>query len=320
MKAIYLKRGKNGRKGFILIAIFIGIIALGILAGTVGPSIHSSLDAADLRAERDALTVLKNEIESSFNESDFTRNIGALSGTGLSGSSTYATTGEDRTQPGTGFATSRTVSAYSWQSKVCNLRSVSLTNGSTVNKNADPSGVYFNRLGWSRMVLIGPTTETSQRYLIVSMMTPEHRQLAFPTGATVFDEMWNNSWDNAGATAPGAWSSSLSAANYALWNEKSVNNRTNASRLMVQRVVQPKYVLTVISNHPTDGAWIDIGPISNAIIAAANGGSYSSSSVSELTNGIPAGRLIVVRRGTSSGTAVEVQRFQMTSASTITIQ
>lgn len=49
-----------------------------------------------------------------------------------------------------------------------------------------------------------------------------------------------------------------------------------------------------------------------------------SRTVSELTTGIPAGRLMVVlmvvRRGTSAGTATEVPRFQLHAAATITEQ
>jgi len=45
-----------------------------------------------------------------------------------------------------------------------------------------------------------------------------------------------------------------------------------------------------------------------------------SRTVSELPTGIPAGRLMVVRRGTSAGAATEVPQFQLHAAATITEQ
>lgn len=314
------KNNITASDGFTLIAVLIAIIVVGLLAGMIGPSVFSALDAADLKAEKEAVASMKTDVESSFNETDFTRNIGAISGTGLGTSSAVATTFASSTNPGASIANTVTTAAYAWQNKLCLVRGSSLTNGSVLARDSDPTGVYFNRAGWTRIMIIGPTNESSQRYLLISMLTPAHRQLTFPTGATTFDEIWNNSWEAAGSTAPSAWSSRLTAAQYALWNEVTVNKRTNAARVLVQRITQGKYTLTIVNNHPTDTAWVDIGPITNAIVATPNSGVTTSASITELATGIPSGRQVVVRRGTAIGTAVEVQRFLITAPITVTVQ
>jgi hypothetical protein len=153
-------------------------------------------------------------------------------------------------------------------------------------------------------------------------MVPPYRSLVFPTAdnTQTFDSIWDQSWESTQAQAPTLWASLLTASQYALWNTSTSNNRTNASRLLVERIVQPKYTLTLANNSQTDTAWVDIGPATNAITAAANSGTVSSSSVSGFSTGILSGRLIVVRRGANPSVAYEVQRFYLYADVNLTIQ
>ena len=185
------------------------------------------------------------------------------------------------------------------------------------------SAIAFNAYGVQRCLAIGPTNETGQqRYMLISLMVPPYRALAIPTAddTQTFDSIWDQSWESTQAQAPSLWATLLSAQQYTLWNTASSNNRTNASRLLVERIVQPKYTLTLANNNQTDTAWVDIGPAINAITAGPNSGTVQSGSVAGFTNGILSGRLIVVRRGPSAASAYEVQRFYLYSDVTLTIQ
>jgi hypothetical protein len=153
-------------------------------------------------------------------------------------------------------------------------------------------------------------------------MAPPYRVLAFPSGDSTqtFNSIWDQSWESTQAQAPALWGTLLSPPQFALWNTTSANNRTNASRLLVERIVQPKYSLTLANNSTTDTAWVDIGPAANAIVSAANSGTTLSSSLAGFASGILSGRLIVVRRGSTPSSAYEVQRFFLYSDVNLTVQ
>jgi hypothetical protein len=89
---------------------------------------------------------------------------------------------------------------------------------------------------------------------------------------------------------------------------------------LVERIVQPKYTLTLANNSQTDIAWVDIGPAIDAITAAPGSGTVQSSSLPGFTTGILSGRLIVVRRGPTEAAAYEVQRFFLYSDVNLTVQ
>jgi hypothetical protein len=178
----------------------------------------------------------------------------------------------------------------------------------------------LNARRWERLLFVGPTNEVGQqRYLLVSMMTPLSRELTFPSTGAVFDQIWTNSWEGGGATAPAAWATTLTAAAYNEWNAQSSGNRTNASRLVVERITQSKVDIVVVNNHPTDRVWVDVGTFANAFNVAPNSGVSRSTNIAEFATGVPVGRLIVVRRGTTAP-GTETQRFVLNSPVTITVQ
>ena len=224
------------------------------------------------------------------------------------------------------FAPNIVVDPAGWVTKLAIRRGVSTyVVGATYSAQTQSqyTAIAFNAYGTQRCLALGPTDEVGQqRYLLLSLMVPPYRSLVFPTADSTqtFNSIWDQSWESTQAQAPTLWASLLTAPQYALWNSATSNNRTNASRLLVERIVQPKYSLTLANNSQTDTAWVDIGPATNAITAAANSGTVSSSSLSGFSTGILSGRLIVVRRGASSSAAYEVQRFYLYADVNLTIQ
>jgi len=87
----------------------------------------------------------------------------------------------------------------------------------------------------------------------------------------------------------------------------------------VERIVQPKYTLTVANNSPTDTAWVDIGRLRTQSQRLRIPGRRPAL-LAGFTAGILAGRLIVVRRGAAAASAYEVQRFFLYSDVNLTIQ
>jgi hypothetical protein len=172
-------------------------------------------------------------------------------------------------------------------------------------------------------LVLGPAGEVGpQRFLRLCLLAPADRMLAFPTAdATLTDDSIG---DQSGRSTQGQpapfWNTLLTPAQFSLWNTASSNKRTNASRLHVERIVEAKYSLTLANNSQTDTAWVDIGPVVNAIVAAPNSGTVESASLPGFGTGILAGRQIVVRRGPSAASAYEVQRFYLYSDVNLTVQ
>jgi type II secretory pathway pseudopilin PulG len=307
--------------------LLIAVAIVGILAGILAPVVANHLDDAQLRGEAASLASLRKDFEATYDATDFNAlNESSLPSSGLPAGTTFTTFDDGSSINTRIFASSVTVDPASWVTRIAAHRGItSYTSGATYTQASQNqySAIAFNPYGCQRCLVAGPSGELGQqRYLLISLMAPPYRGLAFPTAdaTQVFDSIWDQSWESIQALAPSAWASFLTVSQVELWNSTSTNNRTNASRVFVERILQPKYTLTLANNSPTDTAWVDIGPTVDAITAAANAGTVSSASVSGFTTGILAGRLIVVRRGPSVATAYEVQRFFLYSDVTLTVQ
>ena len=310
-----------------LLMLLVAVAIVGILAGILVPVLANKLDDAQMRSEAEALRSLRGDFEATYDSVDFNgQNESSIDGDGLPAGTTFTTF-----DLGTGigariFSPAVVVDPAGWVTKLAIKRGVSsyvIGAAYTALSQNQYTAIAFNAYGVQRCLVIGPTGESGQqRYLLISLMVPPYRTLVFPTAdpTQTFDSIWDQSWESTQSEAPSLWASLLSADQYALWNTASSNNRTNASRLLVQRIVQPKYTLTLANNSQTDTAWVDIGPASNAITAGPNSGTVVSSSVVGFSTGILAGRLIVVRRGASQAAAYEVQRFFLYSDVNLTVQ
>jgi type II secretory pathway pseudopilin PulG len=307
--------------------LLIAVAIVGVLAGILAPVLANKLDDAQIRGESEILKALRKDFESTYDSTDFNNlNETSIDNNGLPAGTVFTTFDQASAVASRIYDQEIVVDPAGWVTKLALKRGVSsYTIGAnyTAQSQNQYTAIAFNAYNVQRCLVIGPTNEEGrQRYLLISLMVPPYRLLAFPaTDSTqTFNSIWDQDWDSTEAQAPALWSSLLSAEQCENWNSVSQNNRTNASRLLVERIVQPKYNLTLANNSLTDTAWVDIGPAINAITAAPNSGTVQSSSLPGFTGGVLSGRLIVVRRGPNVANAFEVQRFFLYSDVNLTVQ
>jgi type II secretory pathway pseudopilin PulG len=314
-------------RGEFLLMLLVAVAIVGILAGLLAPAISTRLDEAQLAQERANLEAFRGDVEATFDSTDYTgSNMSSVPQSGLPAGTTFTTLDQAPTMGSRIYDPSIAVDPAGWVTKLARRRGVaSFSSGDsyTALSQSQYGALAFNAYRTQRCLLAGPAGEAGQqRYLLVSLMVPATRVLVFPQGdpAALFESLWDQNWEASGAQAPSAWQPLLSAADYGLWNGTGSNGRTNASRLIVARIVQPKYGVTLVNNSPTDTAWMDVGPAVDAVVAAPASGSHVIQSVSGFGTGVLAGREIVVRRGVALDSAFEVQRFFLYSNVTVTIQ
>ncbi len=307
--------------------LLVAVAIVGVLAGILAPVVANKLDDAQLRTESETLKALRRDFEATFDAIDYNNlNESSVAGSGLPAGIMFTTF-----DLGVGIASriygqNVVVDPVGWVTKLAQKRGITSyvvgASYSALTQN-QYTAIAFNARHVQRCLVIGPAGETGQqRYLLLSLMVPPYRALAFPAAdsAQTFNSIWDQSWESVQSQTPALWGTLLTPDQFSLWNSVSSNNRTNASRLLVERIVQPKYSLTLANNSPTDTAWVDIGPSADSIVAAPNSGTVQSSSLPGFTTGILAGRLIVVRRGQSAASAYEVQRFFLYADVNLTVQ
>jgi len=316
-----------GLRGEFLLMLLIAVTILGVLAGILAPVIANKLDDAQIRSEKETLKSLREDFEATYDATDFNNlNEASVDESGLPTGIVFTTFDQGNGLAARIFGRSLVVDSAGWVTKLAQKRGiVSYVIGATYTAQTQNqyTAIAFNSYNVQRCLIMGPAGEVGQqRYLLVSLMVPPYRSLAFPVkdSTQTFDSIWDQSWESTQAQAPTLWGSLLSAEQYSDWNIASSNNRTNASRLLVERIVQRKYTLTLANNSPTDTAWVDIGPAKNAITASPNSGTIQSGSLPGFVSGVLAGRLIVVRRGPNTANAYEVQRFFIYSDVNLTVQ
>jgi type II secretory pathway pseudopilin PulG len=313
--------------GEFLLMLLVAVAIIGVLAGMLAPVLANKLDDAQIRSEREVLKSLRTDFEATFDSTDFDNlNEASVAGSGLPLGTTFTTFDVGTAIGSRIYGQSVIVDPAGWVTKLAQKRGVtSYQDGAsyTAQTQNQYAAISFNAYNVQRCLVVGPTGEAGQqRYMLISMMVPPYRILVFPTtdSTQTFNSIWDQSWESTEAQAPSLWSSLLSANQVRDWNTASSNNRTNASRLLIERIVQPKFTLTLANNSQTDTAWVDIGPTTDAIVASPNSGTVQSSSLAGFTAGVLCGRLIVVRRGPAAASAYEVQRFFLYSDVNLTIQ
>jgi type II secretory pathway pseudopilin PulG len=314
-------------RGEFLLMLLVAVAIVGILAGILAPVLANKLDDAQIRSEVETLRSLRKDFEGTYDSLDYANlNEASVANSGLPAGTVFTTFDQATAVAPRIFSPSVLVDPAGWVTKLAQKRGVtSYTIGASYMALTESqyTAIAFNGYQVQRCLVVGPTGESGQqRYLLVSLMVPPYRALVLPVAdaTQTFNSIWDQSWESTQTQAPALWSSLLTPAQFALWNTASANNRTNASRLLVERIVQPKYTLTLANNSPTDTAWVDIGPAVNAIMAAPNSGTVASSSLAGFASGVLSGRQIVVRRGASAGAAYEVQRFFLYSDVNLTVQ
>lgn len=307
--------------------LLVAVAIIGVIAGILAPVLANKLDDAQIRSEMATLKSLRKDFEATYDAVDYNNlNEASVAASGLPPGTILTNFDVGTSIASRIYGATVLVDPAGWVTKLAQQRGVSTyvlgaSYGALVQSQY--TAIAFNPYQVQRCLVVGPSGEVGQqRYLLISLMAPPYRTLSFPSAdpTQTFDSIWDQSWESTQAQAPTLWGTLLSPAQYALWNTASSNNRTNASRLLVERIVQPKYSLTIANNSQTDTAWVDIGPAVDAIVSAPNSGTTLSSSLPGFTGGVLAGRLIVVRRGSTAAVAYEVQRFFIYSDVNLTIQ
>jgi prepilin-type N-terminal cleavage/methylation domain-containing protein len=296
-------------RGFTLLEIVLALFILAVLAATLTPSITEIVNRNRIDGEKRTLGELADAITASFENSDLTNlNVAALPGTIGSGD-TPTEFSASSTAP---YATTNN---NSWFAKIARLRGLTPVIGRPPTVAVQPAlaQVAFNFLGNPRLLFAGPTEAGQQRFLLLSLMARTD-QLTLPAydGSTAwFNAIWNNDWESRTATLPGYWSSVLTPAQLAAWNQ-GTGGLTQAWRLCVRRIVLPKFTVTVNDNHPTNAAFVSINNVANAFTAAANSGATT-------TPEILGGRLVTVNQGTA-WPGVQALQFRIHENATVTVQ
>jgi prepilin-type N-terminal cleavage/methylation domain-containing protein len=292
----------NGKQhGFTLIEIAVVTAIIGVLAMIMVPSLMERLKSARLDAEKASLAAFEEDIKRSFQNSDSDYNIDGAVITKDSSGFRSCPIMTDSTYP-------TTAATGDWFVKLGRLRGIASSGsiGQPVSEDQQKSlfELAYNSYLQPRMLIAGPTAEPGrrQRYLLISVMAPDSKGLVIlprnnnPTDqAAWFDAIWNNNWENEGGALPAYWTNP-STPNYlntdeqAAWAQGS-GGTTNCHCLIVKRIVQPKYTITVNNNDPNNYGWVSIGSLSNYVLTSS-AGSGTAPALDEL-----AGTLVIFSYG-----------------------
>ncbi|MDP3070026.1 MAG: type II secretion system protein [Opitutaceae bacterium] len=303
----HLQAQRRAARGFSLLEIVLVLFVLGALAAVLTPSVRDIIERSQRDTEERTLDEFAATITASFENTDLTNlNIAALPGT------------ISATDSPTIFSASTTetyspLSGYMWFVKVARLRGIAPSSGVSPGPAPELVRLAFNALGNPRLLFAGPDETGRQRFLLVSLAA-RSEQLALPAGensTTWFDAIWNHDWAGRTATLPALWQSRLTAAQIAAWHQGS-GGLTQVHRLIVRRIVLPKFGVTVNNNHPTEQAFVSFNNVPNAFTAPANSGAAT-------TPEILGGRLITINRG-PAWPGVEALRFHLRENATVTVQ
>lgn len=296
-------------RGFTILEIVLSLFILGVLAAALAPSVADLVERSRLDAERRILARLADTITGSFENTDLSLlNVAALPGTigaGDTPTEFSISTIEDygTTTPG------------SWFARVARLRGVTPVIGVPPSAAAQPAlaEITTNALRNPRLLFAGPAEPGVQRFLLLSLVARRDQLVppGYEPGAAWFDAIWNHDWESRTAPLPAHWQSRLTPAEVAAWLQGN-GGLTRVHRMLVRRIVLPKYRLTVNNNHLTEAAFVSFNNTPNAFSAAASSGA-------NLTPEILGGRLVMVNRGTA-WPGVEALRFHLRENATVTLQ
>ncbi|MDP3069637.1 MAG: prepilin-type N-terminal cleavage/methylation domain-containing protein [Opitutaceae bacterium] len=302
-----IHRSHISARGFSLLEIVLVLFVLGALAAVLAPSVRDVIERTRRDAEARALDDLAATVTTSFDNTDLTNlNLAALPGS-------IAGTDSPTVFSASTSALYSTTENGAWFAKVARLRGLTPQVGFAPGSQPELARIAFNPSGNSRLMFAGPDEAGRQRFLLISLVARSDRLAlpAYEVSAGWFDAIWNNDWESRSAVLPSFWQNRLSAVQIAAWHEGS-GGLTQVNRLIVRRIVLPKFRVTVNSNHPTEQAFVSFNNTPNAFTAPANSGAAS-------TPEILGGRLITINRGTA-WPGVEALRFHLRENATVTVQ
>lgn len=296
--------------GFTLIELAVVTAVIGVLSLILVPSLIDVLESRQIETERANLVGLEEDIKRSFQDVDWSRNLASFP---------QAMPEELSAQYATVFgecSEGAPAADGAWYVKLTRLRGVTPSIGTPVSAEHQKAvyDVAFNSFGKARLLIAGPAEPNQQRYLLVSLLAPETTGLVIPANdgsADWFDAIWNGDWENESAGLPQAWMNRLSETQQKAWLAGR-GQTTHCHQLVVRRLVQPRYTVTLNNAHPTFSGCAQIAgrlPLHE----------IEPNDPPKMIPGVLAGSLVVFRRGPANN-EVEVFRIHLNDNTAFTVQ
>ena len=320
-----MSRVSRKASGFTLVELVCVCAVIGILLAMLAPAVGLQIVRARVAAEMAALQNMAAAVQASFESSD-------LEGTNLAAIAGSIPPGVDATN----FSTSTnpafvppTTNTYDWFAKIARQMGDAPQVGiaPTPALQSQVAGILINPNNNTRFMLIGPTSEAGQqRFLIVSLIAnpgqlaipplPNPANAQDPADLALFNDIWNTNWNSPSALLPPSWTAVLASAQIQAW-QGTASSGGRLWQLCVQRIVCPKFTITINDTHPTDNCYVYYninGSANDSALVSANFGA-------SVIPGILFGRLIQAYRGTAPPpTAQLFSQFTLRDNNEITVQ
>lgn len=261
------KKDTKADAGFTLVELIGIMTVIAILAGVAAIPLLGLIEATRFKAERDTLAMLANEARASFRQDDYTMNLSMLEmdlpgtlpisapliGTADPIKAAVAPATFDAVMPVSGEA----FDENAWYARLARLRGQSVTDWTD---GGDLDNILYNAYHRRRLMIVGPYEANQQRYIILSFMFQDGPNLPVPpstaadhgrivAGAssaayeTWFNIIYNHQWGDKAEALPGSWAATTGTN----WL-RTERNRNYMQRVIAQRIVQPRYTVTVNNN------------------------------------------------------------------------
>jgi type II secretory pathway pseudopilin PulG len=236
--------------GFSLVEIIAVCTIIGIFAGLMIFPLLGMIDNARKRAEREKLAKIADEIRATFTNDYLPDNISAMPDELPWNPTTLSPAMEPTTfDRGTPLTTLPDSTVDFWYWKLARLRGQS---SASVAEGTDVHDIAINPWKGRRVLIAGPNENFLQRYILLSFMFPEENIPAIPTpGATGYEAWFNAIYDH-------DWGKPLAetpaGSDWGAWGAKSLRGERFAERVMVEKIVQRRYTITVNNSHTYERA------------------------------------------------------------------
>lgn len=309
------------RRGFTLIELICVCALIGILLAAAEPAVGRQILLARARAEAGRLRAMAQAARASFESDD-------LEGTNLAALPGSVPAGVDCTSfsPSTDPAfMPPTTNAFDWFAKLARQMGYTPLVGVAPTQALQPgtANILVNPSGNTRVMLAGPENEAAQqRFLLISLAAPPG-ELALPplpdaansqdpADLALFNDTWNTDWNSPTASLPPSWLAGLTPAQAQAWTASH-----RLWLLCVERIVCPKFTVTVNDTHPSDNCYVAYN------LNGQNGtlATIAADSGATVIPGIFYGRVIQAYRGSAPPPAAQLfAQFTLRDNNEITLQ
>ena len=321
-----MPRTSRPSRAFTLLELACVCAVIGITLATLAPAIGLRLLQARVAAETASLQAIAAAAQASFESTDLEgTNLAAMPGTVPAG--VDATAFSPSTDPAFMPATTN---VFDWFAKAARQMGDAPQAGIAPTPALQPrvAAVLVNPSGNTRFLLAGPSGEAAQqRFLLVSLVAvpgqlsipplPNPSNPQDPADLALFSDIWNTDWTNPAAVLPPTWQAALTPAQVRAW-QASGSSPGRLWQLCVQRIVCPRYSITLNNTHPADNCYVYYnlnGPTAGATATAAAGSGVT------ILSGVLFGRTIQAYRGQAPPpTGILFSQFILRGNTEITVQ